>query len=572
MTPLAIGIDRLERQLLGGLEQGSPWLTILDQAGLATAVVDAEFRFLRVNPQYARATGRTPDFFPGRHYFEVFPQAAIEAIFRQVRSSGFAHTHTARPFLSRSNPIPDAGHWNWSLTPFVDSNDGKHARRGKTRYLVLTMQEVSAPTNDEIQSRRAAAERCTLLDPLPEELPADTLREQKLAASEQRFRSLFNSLSSGFSLHEIILDANGKPCDYRFIDLNPAFEAITGLRREDIVGRCAQEVLPQIESRWIERFGAVALTGDCQAFDDFSSDLDRRYRVTAYRPAIGQFALIIDDITALHRGEESFAPRASRLDGKALTAQAIERMLQASHLRAAIEDGDLHLDYQPLVAGSGEVIGAEALLRWRDPERFLGVAEDRGLMVPLAAWLLASACRQMKTWLDAGRALRTVAVKLSPQQFFLQDLPELIGQTLAATGLEAHFLELDISARTLAGHDDQLAATLGRLRQLGVRLASDDFGSASASPTDLCRLPIDTLKIDRSFIRDIATDTSDAHIAAAIIAMARSLKLSVIATGVDSAAQFALLEQHGCDYYQGPLFGRPLPAEQFPEHCPVPWR
>jgi EAL domain-containing protein (putative c-di-GMP-specific phosphodiesterase class I) len=378
---------------------------------------------------------------------------------RRSRSSGVAHT--AQPFLTRANPIPGLGHWNWS-------------------------------------------------------------------------------------------------------------EAITGLRRDDIVGRCAHEVLPQVESRWIERFGAVALTGDCQAFDDFSSDLDRRYRVTAYRPASGQFALIIDDITALRRGEESPAPLAPRCDCEALTGLAIERMPQASHLRAAIEDGDLRLDYQPLIAaGSGQVIGSEALLHWRHPARFIAVAEDRGLIAPLAAWLLASACRQMKTWLDAGRALRTVAVKLSPQQFFLRDLPELVGQTLAATGLEAHFLELEISAGTLAEHGDQVAATLGRLRQLGVRLASDDFGSASASPTDLRRYPIDTLKIDRSFIRDIATDAGDAHIAAAIIAMAHSLKLSVIAEGVESAAQFALLEEHGCDYYQGPLFGRPLPAEEFPEHAPV---
>ncbi len=567
MSPLALGIDPLARQLLGGLEQGSPWLTVLGQAGLATAVVDADFRFLRVNQQYAAATGRTPEVFPGRGYFELFPQTAIEAIFRQVRSSGVAHT--AQPFLTRANPIPGLGHWNWSLTPFADGNDGKHTRRGKTRYLVLTMQEVGVPIDAELQARRGAAGLRTQLDPLPE-LPAATLREEKLAASEQRFRGLFNALSSGFALHEIILDAHGKPCDYRFIDLNPAFEAITGLRREDIVGRCAHEVLPQVESRWIERFGAVALTGDCQAFDDFSSDLDRRYRVTAYRPASGQFALIIDDITALRRGEESPAPLAPRCDCEALTALAIERMPQASHLRAAIEDGDLRLDYQPLIAaGSGQVIGSEALLRWRDPARFIAVAEDRGLIAPLAAWLLASACRQMKTWLDAGRALRTVAVKLSPQQFFLRDLPELVGQTLAATGLEAHFLELEISAGTLAEHGDQVAATLGRLRQLGVRLASDDFGSASASPTDLRRFPIDTLKIDRSFIRDIATDAGDAHIAAAIIAMAHSLKLPVIAEGVESAAQFALLEEHGCDYYQGPLFGRPLPAEEFPEHCPV---
>ena len=670
---------------------------------------------------------------------------------------------------------------------------------------------------------------------------------------ERRLRSLFDAMPSGFALHEILLDGEGKPCDYRFIDVNPAFEAITGLTRSKLVGRRVREVLPQLEPLWIERYGSVALTGDSQQFDDFSVDLDRHYRVTAYCPEIGLFAVIVDDITAIWRSEESLRQAAkvfeltrdgvaitdasarivavnhafteitgysseeavgqnasilksghhdavfydtvwseltstgfwqgelcnrrktgetypqwltitavhdeygqieryigvftdisrlrnaeahaeyvayhdtltqlpnrsllnirfehaleraqrhhhkmalliidldlfknindslghefgdrllvavterfkSRLrdedtlvrvhgdefailmeeiqvaadaavvardllqaleapfriggtdeiylsasagisiapdDGsdpalllrnadtavnlakmqgrktfcfytEALTTHALERMRLELRLRRAMNLGHLLLHYQPLIeASSGAVIGAEALLRWCDPEQgmiapihFIPVAEDSGLIAPLGAWVLVTACRQMRAWLDAGRALRTIAVNLSPRQFFLQDVPELLRQTLADSGLDARFLELEITEGILIERGEQAVAILNRIRALGVRLSIDDFGTGYSSLSYLKRFTIDKLKIDRSFIRDVTTDTSDAEIAATIIAMAHSLSLSVVAEGVETAEQLAFLEEHGCDYYQGYFFSHPLAAEHFPE-------
>jgi PAS domain-containing protein len=164
MNIMATAHNSLDRQLLGDLDTASPWAAILDQLGLAIAVLNADLGFLRVTRQFAAATGATPDFFLGRQYFEVFPQPVVEAIFRQVRDSGIAHVHTARPFLPKLSPILGISYWNWSLTPFSDG-EGAHTRR--TQYLVLTMQDVSAPLNSEIRARRGEAELRTLLDHLP---------------------------------------------------------------------------------------------------------------------------------------------------------------------------------------------------------------------------------------------------------------------------------------------------------------------------------------------------------------------------------------------------------------------
>jgi hypothetical protein len=231
-------------------------------------VLDADFAFLRVSQGYADAIGKPPAFFPGRHYFALFPHAASEAVFRQVRDSGIAQARAAQPGRPQPGHGGDLDRWHWSLTPF-----GSHARAAATHYLVLTIRHPAAPLAGEVGE----------------------------PVGERRFRGLFEALTSGFALHEIVLDAAGKACDYRFLEANPAFEAITSLDRSRIIGRCASAVVPQLDRRWIERYAAVALTGDGAQFDDFRSDLDRQYRLTAYCPEYGQVAVIYDDVTALRR-------------------------------------------------------------------------------------------------------------------------------------------------------------------------------------------------------------------------------------------------------------------------------
>lgn len=266
---------RIERRLVAGIEAGSPWAAILDQAGVAVAVLDAGFAFLGVSPSYADAFGKPAAFFPGRDYFELFPHAASEAVFRRVRDSGVAQARAALPGCPQLGHGGELERWNWSLTPFRS-----RAKDPATRYLVLTLQHPATP---------------------PEVALHQPPGDPSIDSGDKRLRGLFEALSSGFALYEIVLDAVGQACDYRFLAVNAAFEAITGLARGRIIGRCAGAVVPDFDRRWIERFAAVALNGDSAQFDDFSSDLDRHYRLTAYCPERGLVAVIYDDVTALRQ-------------------------------------------------------------------------------------------------------------------------------------------------------------------------------------------------------------------------------------------------------------------------------
>jgi diguanylate cyclase (GGDEF)-like protein/PAS domain S-box-containing protein len=254
---------------------------------------------------------------------------------------------------------------------------------------------------------------------------------------------------------------------------------------------------------------------------------------------------------------------------ESLTRSANERLALETRLRHALDQNEFVLHYQPLVAlAEGRVLGVEALVRWQvpgegllSPDRFIPLAEETGLIVPLGEWVLRTACACMKAWLDAGLPLKTLAVNLSPRQFRQGDLHETIRAILAETGLPSRYLELEITETALMEDGPEIEAKLSALKALGVRIAIDDFGTGYSSLAYLKRFPIDKLKIDQSFMRDIPLDSSNMEIAAAIIAMAKNLKLEVLAEGVEVEAQLAFLRHHGCDVVQGYLFGRPAPAD-----------
>ncbi|MGK5023714.1 bifunctional diguanylate cyclase/phosphodiesterase [Janthinobacterium sp. RB2R34] len=255
---------------------------------------------------------------------------------------------------------------------------------------------------------------------------------------------------------------------------------------------------------------------------------------------------------------------------KAMNQATLERLRIETALRNALEREQFVLYYQPqLDLESGRIVGVEALLRWRHPElgmvapnRFIALAEDTGLIVPIGAWVMRQACAQMQAWHAAGLGHLRLAVNLSARQFNEPNLVASIAGVLAETGLAPACLELELT-ESLFMHDVALAVSqLHDMKALGVQLSIDDFGTGYSSFAYLRTFPIDVLKIDRSFVGDVASDADDAAIVVSIIALAHNLKLRVVAEGVETAEQLDYLRRHGCDEAQGFYFSHPLPAQE----------
>ena len=258
-----------------------------------------------------------------------------------------------------------------------------------------------------------------------------------------------------------------------------------------------------------------------------------------------------------------------RFYAEAMTLAANSRLDMETRLRRALEREEFVLHFQPLLSvAEGQIHGVEALVRWNDPERgmippdrFIPFAEEAGLIVPLGEWVLRTACKRMQAWQQAGLPLKTLAVNLAPRQFQQPNLEERLLAILAETGLSAVNLELEITEGTLMEQAGEVQARLLALKRLGVKLAIDDFGTGYSSLAYLKRFPIDKLKIDRSFVRDIPRDSADMEIATAIIGLAKNLHLEVLAEGVETAEQLGFLKNRGCDSCQGFFFGKPMAEE-----------
>jgi EAL domain-containing protein (putative c-di-GMP-specific phosphodiesterase class I) len=255
-----------------------------------------------------------------------------------------------------------------------------------------------------------------------------------------------------------------------------------------------------------------------------------------------------------------------------MNASAGARLNLERRLRRALRDNEFLLHYQPQVdIVTGQIVGMEALVRWRDPEAglippssFIPVAEECGLIGPLSEWVLREACRQNKAWQDEGLPPARVSVNLSARQFQHHDIAKVVTKVLEETGLEPQYLELELTESTIMRNAEEAVLMLNELHALGIGLAIDDFGTGYSSLSYLKRFPVDRLKIDRSFVSDIGVSGDDETITSAIIALAHSLKLQVIAEGVETSAQLDFLKERACDEMQGYYFSRPIPRDEIP--------
>jgi diguanylate cyclase (GGDEF)-like protein len=289
-------------------------------------------------------------------------------------------------------------------------------------------------------------------------------------------------------------------------------------------------------------------------------------------PADGDLpeALLKNADTAMYRakgeGRDTY-----RLYHPAMNDRALEQLSLENALRKGIAQGDLLAYYQPLVSlSTGRLEGAEALVRWDHPEQgilgagqFISVAEASGLIVTIDEWMLKTACTQAKAWRARGNEAFRVEVNLSARQFQLPDLVAAVTRCLKETGLPPEALEIEITESVAMRNVARSAEILRSLRDLGVKISLDDFGTGYSSLSYLKTLPVDTVKVDQSFVRDVTTDRGDAAIATAIIAMAHTLGLRVVAEGVETEEQLAFLRAQGCDTVQGFLFGPPVPPDAF---------
>jgi diguanylate cyclase (GGDEF)-like protein/PAS domain S-box-containing protein len=280
--------------------------------------------------------------------------------------------------------------------------------------------------------------------------------------------------------------------------------------------------------------------------------------------------LIRNADTAMYQAKES-GRQSFRFFKPDMNVRAVERQSIEESLRRALERDEFQLHYQPKVdLRTGAITGAEALIRWTSlqrgsvsPAQFIPVAEDCGLIVPIGNWVLREACRQARAWLDAGLPLGTMAVNISAMEFRSENFLEGVFAILEETGLDPTVLELELTESVLMKHAESTAAILRTLRTGGIKLAVDDFGTGYSSLSYLRKFPIDVLKIDQSFVRQITTSPDETTIVSAVISMGRSLNLRVVAEGVETLEELLFLQDRECQEAQGYYFSRPVPAEQF---------
>ena len=350
-----------------------------------------------------------------------------------------------------------------------------------------------------------------------------------------------------------------------------------GLRDQDTIARMGADEFAILLSDVGGPHDAVAVAEKVLPAFETSFDVGGREIVTSASLGLALYPGHGGDAATLTRHADTAMRRAKSSGRNAYQLYTVDmgsrtrlKLTLESRLRGAIEQNELEVHYQPQFdVLSGRIVGVEALARWRDPQlgfvpprAFIPLAEESGFILPLGAWVLETACRQAQQWREDGLFTATLSVNVSAEQLARQRLDDMVAAILERTHLPGDMLELELTESVLIRDAAAARATLHSLKELGVRCAFDDFGTGFSSLNYLAQMPIDRLKIDRSFVQHVAEQPRDRALVEAIIALAQSLEVQVIAEGVETDVQARFLRQHGCSQMQGYLFGCPMPADE----------
>ncbi len=542
--------------------------TVFHNSVEAIIVTDAHEKILSVNRAFtevtgyteAEAIGETPRLLRSGHHDRSF----YEAMWRDIDLLGFwqGEIHDRRK--------------NGTFYPSSLSISAVRDKLGRVTHYVAVFSDIT--------ERKASEARIAFLaqhDPLTG-LPNRALLHDRLD------QTLAHAHRHGTRIALMFLDLD------RFKTINDSLGHMMGDR---LLQGVAQRLISCIrETDTVSRQGGdeflIVLT-DVEVPDDAARvaekildllhppfDIDGQQLGTSFSIGIALYPEDGDSVevlmknadTAMYHAKES-GRNTYRFFDEVMNVNALERLHLENGLRKALENDEFQLYYQPQVElASGRIIGTEALLRWFSgvmggvsPARFIPLAEECGLIVPIGEWVLQAACRQARAWQDAGLPPVPVAVNLSALQFRRSDIVATVAQALCNSRLDGRWLELELTESLLMQSGPDVAATLERLKALGVRLSIDDFGTGYSSLAYLKRFPVDQLKIDQSFVRDVTGNPDDAAIVRAIIQLGQSLRLEVIAEGTETPEQMDFLRREGCSAAQGYLFSPPLPPDAVAE-------
>jgi len=547
-----------------------------DALGLAAAVfentsegvliTDADARIVAVNKAFEDITGLKEEEVLGKNPRLVKSKRHDAEFYEQLWAQLLAEGMWRGEIWNRRK--------NGEVFPAWQSIRAIHDEADKVSHYVSVFSDITS-----IKQSQEKLDHLAYHDPLtglPNRLLFEDRLEQALKHAKREnhqvallFLDLDRFKNINDSLGHPVGDALLVKISERLVDL---------VRQEDTVARLGGDEFMVILER-VEKPEDGAMLAQ-KILDTFHASIlaDEHELLVTISIGISQYPNDGDNVSTLVRNADAALYRAKE-EGRncfqfytsELTTNVVERLKLETDLRSALKGEQLELYFQPIISfKSGRIVGAEALLRWNHPKRgmvfpdkFIPLAEDTGLILPIGAWVLHEACLQMKAWLEKGYEIERVAVNVSGLQLQRGQFEDVVRTALDETGLDGRNLELEITENVIMQHTDKAIAVLQQLKGMGVQIAIDDFGTGYSSLSYIKQLPIDKLKIDRSFVRDMPTDADDKAIARAIIVLARSLGLKVVAEGIELKEHALILNKMGCNEGQGYLYSKPVKVSEF---------